>query len=203
VEAGEDLWKISEKYYGSGDNWQKIAEANNITDPDQIVVGQTLTIPDLEEAIAQISPTITTTLSPVPTSLITPSLTPTPQPALAQTTHTVQKGESLWAIAEKYYKSGYNWVDIAKENKLENPGFITDGQQITIPSVEPKLSTLSESQTSEPISSSIYSVEKGDTLWSIAVRSYGDGYRWIDIAKENNLIHPNLIHHGNVLTLPR
>ena len=117
--------------------------------------------------------------------------------------HTVAKGENLWTIAEKYYGSGYNWVDIAKENKLENPGFITDGQQITIPSVEPKLSTLSESQTSEPISSSIYSVEKGDTLWSIAVRSYGDGYRWIDIAKENNLIHPNLIHHGNVLTFPR
>ena len=34
------------------------------------------------------------------------------------TKHTVAKGETLWSIAEKYYKSGYNWVDIQKENNL-------------------------------------------------------------------------------------
>ncbi len=35
------------------------------------------------------------------------------------TKHTVQKGETLWGISEKY-KSGYNWVDIAKANALTN-----------------------------------------------------------------------------------
>src|SRR3989344_2913247 len=35
-------------------------------------------------------------------------------------TYTVAKGDHLWKIAEKYYGSGYNWVDIAKVNKLEN-----------------------------------------------------------------------------------
>ena len=33
-------------------------------------------------------------------------------------THTVESGETLWSIAEKYYKSGYNWVDIKAANKL-------------------------------------------------------------------------------------
>lgn len=44
---------------------------------------------------------------------------------------------------------------------------------------------------------------KGDHLWGIAVRAYGDGYKWVEIARENNLVNPNLIHPGNVLSLPR
>jgi nucleoid-associated protein YgaU len=44
---------------------------------------------------------------------------------------------------------------------------------------------------------------KGDSLWKIAVRAYGDGYKWVSIAKANKLVNPNLIHSGNVLTLPR
>jgi len=34
--------------------------------------------------------------------------------------HTVAKGEHLWEIAEKYYDSGYNWVDIAEANNLDD-----------------------------------------------------------------------------------
>ena len=37
-------------------------------------------------------------------------------------TYKVQKGDDLWHIAEKYYKSGYNYVDIIKENKLKDDG---------------------------------------------------------------------------------
>ncbi len=46
VEAGDTLWKIAKKYYGSGIYWQKIYEDNAsvISDPDRIYVGQKLTI---------------------------------------------------------------------------------------------------------------------------------------------------------------
>jgi nucleoid-associated protein YgaU len=40
-------------------------------------------------------------------------------------------------------------------------------------------------------------------LWTIAVRAYGDGYKWTEIAKANKLVNPNLIHPGNVFVLPR
>ena len=52
--------------------------------------------------------------------------------ALPQT-HQVAEGEHLWKIAEKYYSSGYNWVDIARENNLNNPNAIAVGQELTIP----------------------------------------------------------------------
>jgi len=126
--------------------------------------------------------------------------------------HTVQKGETLWSIAEDAYGSGYNWVDIAKENGLTNPSNIVEGQELSIPSAESKLATIMEEETktevqaevdTTKISGASYTVVKGDNLWDIAVRAYGDGYKWVEIARENNLNNPNLIHSGNVLTLPR
>ena len=48
------------------------------------------------------------------------------------TAYVVQKGDHLWKIAEKFYGSGYNWVDIAQANKLANPGIIYQGQKLVI-----------------------------------------------------------------------
>jgi nucleoid-associated protein YgaU len=48
-----------------------------------------------------------------------------------------------------------------------------------------------------------YTVVKGDSLWSIAVKAYGDGYKWVSIAKANKLDNPNVIHAGNVLVIPK
>jgi len=123
-------------------------------------------------------------------------------------THTVLAGETLWSISEKYYDSGYNWVDIAEENNLSNAGYIEVGQKLSIPDVPSKAATIAgtsiESQPTEmAISGSTYEVMKGDYLWEIAVRAYGDGYRWVEIARENNLVNPNIIHAGNLLILPR
>jgi len=119
--------------------------------------------------------------------------------------HTVAKGETLWAIAEKYYGSGYNWVDVANANKLTDAGQIEAGQVLSIPDVQAKKATGTSvsTQTEEPISGATYEVVRGDSLWKIAVRAYGDGYKWVEIARENKLTNPNLIHAGNILILPR
>lgn len=115
--------------------------------------------------------------------------------------HTIKKGENLWAIALQYYGSGYNWVDIAKKNNLENPNLIEPGQKLEIPEIQ-KTVLSSKTQTNSIVSDR-YTVVKGDCLWDIAVRAYGDGYRWLEIAKANKLSNPNLIHSGNVLIIPR
>jgi len=58
-------------------------------------------------------------------------------------------------------------------------------------------------QEQEKIIGNTYKITHGDDLWEIAVRAYGDGYRWVDIARANNLENPDLIHSDNVLTIPR
>lgn len=130
--------------------------------------------------------------------------------------YTVKEGDTLWSIAEARYKSGYNWVTIQGANNLEQPGMIEVGQVLVLPSAAPILvdnggtmvgQTLSSatdtpSQPTVAPASGTYTVQHGDTLWSIAEARYKDGYKWTNIAQANNLGNPSLIHAGNVLTLP-
>ncbi len=178
-------------------------------------------------------PTSTPTPKPSPTEKPSPLPTiPSPIPTLTaiptqtqiintgQKTYTVVAGDDLWHISEKFYKSGYNYVDIAKANNLENPGNLYSGTKLIIPTVTPEIQTvLSPTQMPAPpqtisqqntgntngeaIKTNTYTVQKDDTLWNIAVRAYGTGYKWTDIAKANNLTNPGLIFSGNTLQIPR
>jgi len=49
---------------------------------------------------------------------------------LKVSTHTVEPGDNLWAIAEKY---GMTWEELNEFNDLENPRLIRVGQQIVVP----------------------------------------------------------------------
>jgi nucleoid-associated protein YgaU len=144
------------------------------------------------------------TLPGISTSVNEEEPTATP----GEKTYTVVSGDNLWNIAEKYYGSGYNWTDIAKANSLVNPGVISVGHKLAMPEVSVKSPTTAQASPSETvktdaISGATYTVVKGDNLWNIAVRAYGDGYQWTKIAQENKLVNPSLIHSGNVLTIPR
>ncbi len=120
----------------------------------------------------------------------------------------VSAGENLWKIAAKYYGSGYNWVDIAKENNLgKHAGQLAVGQELKLPKVavivvEAPKTTIAE-QTLAKIEGDSYTVVKGDNLWNICVRAYGDGYKWSEVAKANALAHPDSIEVGQVIKLSR
>lgn len=45
VDPGDTLWAIAEKVYGDGNQYQRIADANGIDNPDLIHPGQDLVIP--------------------------------------------------------------------------------------------------------------------------------------------------------------
>jgi LysM repeat protein len=47
VKSGDNLSKISKRFYGSPDHYASIAAASNISDPNKIQVGQQITIPVL------------------------------------------------------------------------------------------------------------------------------------------------------------
>lgn len=126
-------------------------------------------------------------------------------------TYIVQTGDDLWTIAESEYGSGYEWVTIAKENNLANPDLLEEGTKLILPSISATQSAQQQSavptgtvtQPEGNIRADLYVVEAGDTLWDIAQRAYGDGYRWVDISRANNLVNPDLIYVGTKLTLPR
>ena len=125
-------------------------------------------------------------------------------------TYKVEKGDHLWKIATKLYGSGYNWVDIAKENNLTNASNISEGQELKLPktavkTLEPATSPVKVAEVTAPvkIEGDSYTVAKGDNLWTIAVKAYGDGYKWSEIAKANEIKHPNYIEVGQVIKLAR
>jgi len=51
VKSGDSLWKIAQKFYGNGNKYQRIFEANKevIKNPDLIYPGQTLRLPKIKE----------------------------------------------------------------------------------------------------------------------------------------------------------
>ena len=45
VVSGDTLWAISERFYGDGNQYQRIADASGVANPDLIHPGQVLMIP--------------------------------------------------------------------------------------------------------------------------------------------------------------
>ena len=103
----------------------------------------------------------------------------------------IKKGDTLWKIAQENYGDGYAWTNIYENNKtiISNPNIIETGTKIVIPKLESQKELKS------------YTVQKGDNLWKIADVQCGSGYMWTDIAIQNNLQNPRVIHAGNVLKI--
>jgi LysM repeat protein len=104
VAAGENLYRIGLHY---GVSWVTLAQLNNITNPNRIVVGQVLRLPGGNGAVP----------------------TPTPSPHV-ETMHTVRVGENLFRIGRAY---NISWTLIAEANGLVNPNQIYVGQVLKIP----------------------------------------------------------------------
>jgi nucleoid-associated protein YgaU len=122
------------------------------------------------------------------------------------TTYEVKKGDNLWKISENFYTSGYNFVDIVKENNLKNANSIEVGQKLVIPKVEVKKATITVAPKSAAIEGTSYTTVKGDYLWNIAVRAYSDGYAWTKIYDANKDVigsNPSNLEKGVTLTIPR
>ncbi len=140
---------------------------------------------------------------------------------VAGSTYVVSEGDDLWSISEKAYGDGYMWNEIAQANNLTNPDNVPAGTELQLPEKEtqedtqptevPATATTAPTVATTPVptgtegslTGTSYRVAHGDNLWEIAVRAYGDGYKWVDIARANNLENPDIIHTGNTLNLPR
>jgi LysM repeat protein len=62
-----------------------------------------------------------------------PEPEPAPAPEPAARTYTVESGDTLWAISERFYGDGSKYQVIADASGISNPDLIQPGQVLTIP----------------------------------------------------------------------
>lgn len=117
-----------------------------------------------------------------PSSKPTPTPKPTPKPSKPTTnTYTVKKGDNLTIIAKKY---GTTVDNLVKLNNIKNKNLIYEGQVLKINGNVP---------TSQPTQATYYTVVKGDTLWGIATRFYGNGAKYTTIMSLNGLKNDKIL----------
>ncbi len=85
----------------------------------------------------------------------------------------------------------------------------TDGRIAEVSGAAPAAAAETPAATTAPAAAEAvaaaakkYTVSLGDSLWKIAVATYGDGMLWTKIAEANKLKNPNLIGVGEELELP-
>lgn len=143
--------------------------------------------------------------------------------------YNVKEGDTLFKIAQFYYKDGNKFDKIAAANKLASPDYIETEQVLEIPKLDTvspipspsPIETLKPDQTTkkdeapgiggainqtvwgEAITSDTYTVVEGDWLSKIAGRAYGNIYLFDKIVQVNTISNPDLIYPGQVLKIPR
>jgi len=124
------------------------------------------------------------TSTPIPAA---PAPTATAAPSGSGASHTVKSGEWLFSIARQYGVSPYT---LAQVNGIGAPYTIHPGKVLVIPS---------GGTAPVPGTGGTYTVQRGDTIYSIARKL---GKTPSAIINANNLANPNFIFPGQVLRIP-
>ena len=192
VQAGDSYWRIANKYGISISELQRLNGTSNYF----LYPGQSIKVPGSGSASATPAPA-SNTASTTPA----PAETPAPAPSTGGGNYTVQAGDSYWRIANKY---GISISELQRLNGTSNY-FLYPGQSIKVPgggaaAETPAPTPAPVTQTPAPAESPApaaaetpapaannasqasggsYTVQAGDTLYSIARRNGVDVYKLI------------------------
>ena len=192
VQRGDTLYRIAFKFNVP---ISTLISANNLRNPDLIYTGQKLWIPST-----------TNPGTPQPTAPTSPA--PTAAPGQGQW-YIVQRGDTLYGISLHF---GAKYGELITANKIANTNLIYVGQRLWIPALgqpapvpsatptsTPGGPTATPAPTTAPGQGQWYSVQRGDTLYGIAIHF---GVRYSDLLTANNITNANLIYVGQHLWIP-
>lgn len=103
-------------------------------------------------------------------------------------------------------KNGFDFV--VKFNLKQYKEYGTKMVNVTLAAEKPKASVIPVREITNspaPAAAQTYTVAKGDCLWNIAKKFYGNGSKYTVICNANQDViggNPNLIYPGQVLTIP-
>ncbi|RME98272.1 MAG: LysM peptidoglycan-binding domain-containing protein [Chloroflexi bacterium] len=170
VQPGDAPLKIAAAFNIPVDD---LLDANNITDPTRLQIGQKLIIP------VTVTPSPT---APTPTPQPTGTPSPTPEPVVV----TVKSGDTLSGIAAEHNVS----VDLLRAaNSLPVTHTLRAGQELIIPPAQVKFGTAAV----------VHTVAGGDTLTYLSFL-YGSTVE--DIVAANPGLNPNLLRVGQQVVIP-
>ena len=134
VRSGDTLGRIIEDHYGRFDTellWRIVAANPQIENPNLILVGWAITLPDMVAA----TPTVTDPVIEATWAVVT-----------------VQRGDTLWEIVDRHYGGATSeliWRTIDANPEIENPDLIFAGQKIVLPPMPTSAPPEAVSATSE------------------------------------------------------
>jgi uncharacterized protein YkwD/nucleoid-associated protein YgaU len=170
VKQGEYPLSIATFYGISADT---LLEANQITDPTKLQIGQELLVP-----------VTATSTSARPTATPTPYVPPTPTPEPLY--HVVESGDTLSAIAAEH-ETRVKAIVLA--NELSDPGRLQVGQELLIP----------QNAVSFDSPTAVHKISSGDTLGRLALR-YGSTVE--DLLGANPNLEPTTLQVGQQIIVP-
>lgn len=204
VQKGDSLYSIANKL---GTTVSELKKENNLT-TNTLQIGEVLRIPTKEiyegeenvyivqkgDTLYSIAAANNTTVDELKKTnnltsniLSTGQLLKIPSALLPESTYIVKKGDSLYSIANKYNTT----VDELKRINNLTSNILSIGQVLKLPS--DKVSDVEKEENTIN-----YTVQKGDSLYSIA-RKYSTT---IDKIKDLNNLTTNLLSIGQVLLIP-
>ncbi|MBP8305410.1 MAG: LysM peptidoglycan-binding domain-containing protein [Phycisphaerae bacterium] len=173
-------------------------------------------------SVAPSSPMTVPPVGPIPGPSVPREGTPTPAVSGWPKTHVVKEGDSLEAIAKHFYgeregakPSSITRIFEANKTILKSPDRLSIGQKLTVPApagtaapqpVQPATSprpAVAATPSAAP-SQRVYTIQEGDSLWSIAEAQLGQGTRYKEILKLNagTLREEDVLEPGAALKLP-
>ena len=176
VATGDTLWKIAN---ANGLTVTELKTLNNLSS-DYIYPGQTL----------KVKATVTT--GSTSTVVTTPAVTTPSVPTVTNKVYTVQKGDTLYKIASA---NGVSVADLKTWNSLSTD-IIFVNQSLKLAATTSSTQTAAPTTSEPEASGNTYTVQKGDTLYSIAKKK---GVSLAALIEANDMTS-NVIYVGQVIT---